>query len=667
MEDDGDHQARWHVDVLIGLGAVSLVAVLLLAAQTRDLGTLLASLLATAFFTAGVLGSRARPDHAGVRALLGVGAAHLTAFALTGWVGVSAHGPRWGTWLAALVGDAFYLAGFVLLGILMATFPTGRLTSPALRAFAAASVGFALVALLVEATMRSRLGLALVTTASAVPAPSPLPILHGGPNLMGLVPVVAVAGVVLLVVRTRSLPEHERAALGWAKLAGGVLALMLVATPAAGRVLPQHVWDVAFIAIVGLVPFALLAGLVRYRLLEVDLYVVRTLGRGTVVVLVLVAYALAESVAQGGGAVFAGVTLTVVAAMSGVPLVRLAQRTADRWLTGGRVGQRAVVDAMVAAIALPDRDRLADRLCTTVAGALDVSWVRLVVGEQVVATVGKVPHGRAAEVVVPLRTPDADVGTLECGPRRGGWRRGERAEAEAVGAPAALALRDAQLTAELQTRVEQLTESRTRLVQAEQTVRRRVERDLHDGAQQQLVALLARLGVAGALVDSPRAVSAVGEAQELARQCLRDLRALVAGLHPTVLGERGLTAAVESRAGLMPIPVVVDADPRMAEARFPADVESAAFFVVSEALANVLKHSGADRARVVLAPLPDGGLRVAVADEGSGTADAGGGGLSGLRTRVEALGGRFQLNAAPGVGTTVVAEFGVASRAVAGV
>ena len=93
--------------------------------------------------------------------------------------------------------------------------------------------------------------------------------------------------------------------------------------------------------------------------------------------------------------------------------------------------------------------------------------------------------------------------------------------------------------------------------------------------------------------------------------------------------------------------------------RFPAEVESAAFFVVSEALANTLKHSGSDRARVVLAPLDAGGLRVAVSDEGAGTATFQGSGLIGLRARVEALGGRFSLRSIPAVGTTVLAEFDV--------
>ncbi len=103
--------------------------------------------------------------------------------------------------------------------------------------------------------------------------------------------------------------------------------------------------------------------------------------------------------------------------------------------------------------------------------------------------------------------------------------------------------------------------------------------------------------------------------------------------------------------------MTVDADPRVAGCRFPAEVEGAAFFVVSEALANVLKHSGADRARIVIGPVGSSGLRVAVSDEGSGAASFAGTGLSGLRDRVEALGGRFALHATLGVGSAVVAEF----------
>jgi signal transduction histidine kinase len=361
------------------------------------------------------------------------------------------------------------------------------------------------------------------------------------------------------------------------------------------------------------------------------------------------------------------VVLTVAAALTGMPLVRRLQGLADRVLTGGRVSSRAVLDQLAAALAVPDPESLGERICRSVADGLEVAWVRLLVHGTRRASVGADPGGEP-EIALPLRSAGADVGTLECGPRRGGWGRTERTELEGLATPVALALRDAELTTQLTERVAELTESRARLVAAEQTVRRQVERDLHDGAQQQLVALLARLGLARALLaDGTPAAGALAAASDLAQQCLRELRDLVTGLHPAVLSARGLPGAVEARAALLPIPVVVDADPRITDVRFTTDVESAAFFVVSEGLANVLKHSGSDRARVVLAPLPDGGLRVAVSDEGSGTATFDGSGLTGLRARVEALGGRFGLHATPSVGTTVVAEFDAPATVPAGV
>jgi signal transduction histidine kinase len=656
----------------VAVGLVALTALAVLIGRTGTLDALAASILPVAFLVAGLLGVRARPDHAGVRLLLAVGATHLAAFALTGWVGAVAHPAGWTVWACTLIGDAAYLAGFVVLALLVATYPSGRLEGRATRTLAAAGTTFAALALAAETTLHPRLGLAVDTAVASVPVPAAIRLAASGPSLVDLVPGLVVVGLGILLFRARSLAGPDRDALGWAKLAASVLVLMLAATPAAAHVLPPHVWDVAFVAVVSAVPFVLLAGLVRFRLLQVEIYVVRTLARGVVLVLVLAAYALAEALFHGRNGELAAVLLTAVAALTGMPLVRRLQVLADRSLTGGRVGSRAVLGELVTALAGHDPAGLGERICRSVAEALDVAWVRLVVHGETRAAAGVAP-GAAAEVTVSLRTRGADVGRLECGPRRGGWGRAERAELETIAPPVALALRDAQLTAELTERVDELTASRARLAEAEQTVRRQVERDLHDGAQQQLVALLARLGLARALIaEGTPAAGALATAQHLAQTCLRELRELVTGLHPAVLGARGLRSAVESRAALLPIPVAVDADPRITAVRFPAEIESAAFFVVSEALANVLKHSGSGRARVVLAPLRSGGLRVAVSDEGSGTASFDGSGLVGLRARVEALGGRFLLQATPAVGTTVVAEFDVldvdpAPVAVAGV
>ncbi|MGH3648381.1 MAG: sensor histidine kinase [Micromonosporaceae bacterium] len=212
---------------------------------------------------------------------------------------------------------------------------------------------------------------------------------------------------------------------------------------------------------------------------------------------------------------------------------------------------------------------------------------------------------------------------------------------------AVLAPRDA----ELGKRLVEVTRSRARLVDAFESERRRIERDLHDGAQQRLVALNVALGLARLDVaeDSP-AYQRIGEAQQQAGQALDELRELVRGLHPQVLTDRGLPAAVADVAGRSPVPVDVDvALPK----RQPAGVEATAYFAVCEALANVAKHATATRA-TVRGRLDSAALVIEVRDNGVGGArPAPGSGLSGLADRVSVVDGRLFLSS-PAGGPTVV-------------
>jgi len=200
----------------------------------------------------------------------------------------------------------------------------------------------------------------------------------------------------------------------------------------------------------------------------------------------------------------------------------------------------------------------------------------------------------------------------------------------------------------------ELTRSRARLVDAFEVERRRIERDLHDGAQQRLVALSMQLGLARLelLADSPAAVQ-VTAAQELAREALAELRELIRGVHPKVLTDRGLAAAIGDAAGHAPVPV--DLDLRLA-GRLPNAVEVAAYFVVVEALANVAKHSAATRA-TVSAGLVGDRLHLDVRDDGRGGADAArGSGLTGLADRVAAVDGTVALSSPPGGPTLLHVE-----------
>jgi signal transduction histidine kinase len=225
---------------------------------------------------------------------------------------------------------------------------------------------------------------------------------------------------------------------------------------------------------------------------------------------------------------------------------------------------------------------------------------------------------------------------------------------DAVGAAAALALETGRLDAELRARVEELRESRARLLAVGLAERRRMERNLHDGAQQRLVSLALDLRLARASMreDPERAEELLdGVGEELSR-ALEELRELARGLHPAVLTDRGLEQAVRTLATRAPLPVEVDA--RIGEV--PEAVELAAYFVVSEALTNVAKYAAANRATVRVGR-DDGSVLVEVSDDGVGGADpAHGSGLRGLGDRLSALGGKLEVDSRTGTGTTVKAS-----------
>jgi signal transduction histidine kinase len=217
-------------------------------------------------------------------------------------------------------------------------------------------------------------------------------------------------------------------------------------------------------------------------------------------------------------------------------------------------------------------------------------------------------------------------------------------------------------TVQLRERVDDLRYSRARIIEAADAERRRLERDLHDGAQQRLVALTLTLGLAESRLkkaDAAAAAPLVAQAREEAMLAVKELRELARGIHPAVLSDRGLAAALEALAGRAPIPVTVSGVP---EDRLPPPVEAAAYFVVAESLTNVAKYAQASAAQVTLATAPDL-VRVAISDDGVGGADPrAGSGIRGLRDRVEALDGRLEILSPPGRGTTVTAELPVDGR-----
>jgi len=233
---------------------------------------------------------------------------------------------------------------------------------------------------------------------------------------------------------------------------------------------------------------------------------------------------------------------------------------------------------------------------------------------------------------------------------------------QAVAGQAGLILRNVGL-------VEDLRASRQRLVAAADQARRDLERDLHDGVQQQIVALMAKLRLARNQLARDPAVAGktLAEAQAEAQQTLQDLRELARGIHPSVLSDQGILAAVQSRITRLPIGVRLTAGPELAGVRYPDQIEGAAYFLVCEALVNVLKHAHASQVQVTLSD--DGPrLRVEITDDGAGfvPADAAGSGLTGLTDRIEAVGGSLSIRSRPGTGTRLAGELPARGRRPAG-
>ena len=218
------------------------------------------------------------------------------------------------------------------------------------------------------------------------------------------------------------------------------------------------------------------------------------------------------------------------------------------------------------------------------------------------------------------------------------------------------------LNAELRARLEDLAASRARIVTAGDVERRRLERNLHDGAQQRLVsiALSLRLALAKLESDSVGARAILADAGDELTVALDELRELARGLHPALLADRGLGAAVEMLAGRAPVVVEIDEIPHE---RLPEPVEAAAYYLIAEALTNIAKYARASTARVRVAPIGTG-VVVEVSDDGIGGADpVNGSGLRGLADRVEALGGALHVHSPAGGGTSLRAEIPSAETA----
>ncbi len=365
------------------------------------------------------------------------------------------------------------------------------------------------------------------------------------------------------------------------------------------------------------------------------------------VVVVYIAGLLAElGVPTGLGGRWGLVAIVLVAA---APLVLLA------WLLRARLA-RARMGALVVELGrVPGGDGLREALARVLRDpTVDVAYWLPEEGRYVDS------HGQAMELPEP-GGPRTVTLIQRAGQRIGALVHDaalaeDQDHVDAVGAAAGLALENQRLHAEVLARLEEVRASRARIVEAGDTARKRVERNLHDGAQQRLVSISIGLGMARAKLatTSPGDADAVlAQAARDAAQAITELRELTRGLNPSILAQVGLVGALESLAEHSFVPVTLRG---AITADLPAPVEAAAYYVVAESLANAAKYAGASSVRVTVEQGPDG-LVVEVADDGSGGAEVrAGGGLEGLADRVAALDGRLVVESPPGEGTVVRAE-----------
>ena len=365
-----------------------------------------------------------------------------------------------------------------------------------------------------------------------------------------------------------------------------------------------------------------------------------------------------------------GPALTLVAAVavavSFQPLRRRAERVANRIVYGERASPYQVLSSFADAMArtMPLEEQL-DQMVSLLAngtGATRVEvWIRVGDARRAVAVWPPVTGEPAADriaggVTFPVLQGDEPLGEIVLAkPPNEPLSPTEAALAEHVASQAGLVLRNVRLTAELRQTIEELRASRRRLIDAQDTERRKLERNLHDGAQQQLVALGVQLSLLERLArqvpDADRVTAAIPPLQAMATDALDDLRDLARGIYPPLLADRGLAAALDAQARKAAVPTTVDAD---GVGRYDQQTEAAVYFCTLEALQNVAKYAGAASA-VVRLRSAEGWLTFEVQDDGAGfePADASGSGIQGMVDRLDAIGGSLELQSSPGAGTLV--------------
>ncbi|HEX6399951.1 MAG TPA: histidine kinase [Actinomycetota bacterium] len=501
----------------------------------------------------------------------------------------------------------------------------------------------------------------------------------------------ALACFVAMILRFRGARGDERQQLRWLAFVGsiavGLVILLFVLDVLGGRFgeatieIGNILWPILVFTLAVGIPVACGIAILKFHLYDLDVVIKKTVVFAVLagaVALVYVIVVIVLGTAVTGDAGVSGTFFAAVALLSLVlqPLRSWARRLADRLVYGRRATPYEVLSRFTERLGdVSSADDVAPRmaqLITEGTGARSASvWLRVGSTLRLEAASPRVEAGEGSELTLSDGQLPEIPGATASIPMT---HRGELLGAIALDVPASdpltpeqerllaelatqagLALRNVALTADLRRQLEELGRSRKRLVTAQDEARRRIERNLHDGAQQQLVAIGVRLRLADQMIDRDpaKAHEMLAEVQTESQEAIDALRDLARGIYPPILADRGLVAALESQARKSHVPVEIHGE---GLERFSQEAEAAAYFCVLEALQNVAKYAGASRAIVSLEQ-EGGWIRFAVSDDGAGfdpSTEARGSGLQNMEDRLAALGGDLTLDSSPGAGTTVI-------------
>ena len=577
---------------------------------------------------------------------------------------------------------------------LLLLFPDGHLPSPRWRWFAwALGVGLTMLyfAILIDPGPLEE---------SPVPnVPNPLGIEALGPFLdqaQALILVVligVIASLTALVMRFRRSSGVERLQLRWLLTAAVVVALLYAGAMVASI---PYSWggegDPGWLSLLqtivipsfALIPLAIGVSILRYRLFDIDVVINKAVLFGALAVFITVVYV---AIVVGVGALVGSQASPVLSAAAAAvvalafqPARKRAKRVADRLVYGKRATPYEVLSAFSERVGNAyANDELLPRMARALAsgtGAVRTDvWVRI--GDEL-RSEATWPEDAPSTQAIPVSSTDARSSptsvfepVLHQGELLGGLSI-EKKPGDAIAATeeklvrdlaaqAGLVMRNVALTEQLMDHIEQLRRSQKRLVSAQDEERRRLERNLHDGAQQQLVALAVKLRLAEQVAerDPAKVKELLSGLQSDAGDALENLRDLARGIYPPLLADKGLVAALESQARKSTIAVAIEAD---GVGRYSQEAEAAVYFSCLEALQNVAKYASASQATISLSD-GDGRLRFAVKDDGVGFDQAEtshGTGLQGIADRLAALDGAVEITSLPGGGTTVSGSVPVA-------